>query len=138
MKILLDTNVVLDLLLAREPFVRQAREIFLMVENGRIEGFLCATSIVTLHYLVGRQKGRIEADSVISDLLSLFQIASVDKNVLLYASANNGNDYEDSVIYTAAERNGVDVIVTRDTKGFALSKVTVMSPEVLLAGMEEW
>jgi len=138
MKILLDTNVVLDLLLAREPFVRQAREIFLMVENGRIEGFLCATSIVTLHYLVGRQKGRIEADSVISDLLSLFQIASVDKNVLLHASANNGNDYEDSVIYTAAERNGVDVIVTRDTKGFALSKVTVMSPEVFLAGVGEW
>ncbi len=138
MKILLDTNVVLDLLLAREPFVRQAGEIFLMVENGRIEGFLCANSIVTLHYLVGRQKGRTEADSVISDLLSLFQIASVDKSVLLHASANNGNDYEDSVIYTAAEQNGVDMVVTRDAKGFARSRVTVMSPEVFLAGVGEW
>ena len=135
MKVLLDTNVVLDLLLGREPFVRQAESIFVMVENKEIEGFLCATSIVTLHYLIGKSKGNKEADSIISDLLTLFHIAPVNKSVLQWACVHNGLDYEDSVIYTAAEQEDVDVIVTRDAKGFKRSKVTVVTPELFLAGV---
>ncbi len=136
MRVLLDTNIVLDLLLAREPFLQSAKEIFLMVENRIIEGFLSATSIVTLHYLIGKQNGRDEANRVIEDLLELFEITPVDKDILLKASANNGTDYEDSVIYTAAEKNSVDIIVSRDTKGFKRSKVAVMMPDTFLAGVK--
>ncbi|HFD14569.1 MAG TPA: PIN domain-containing protein, partial [Epsilonproteobacteria bacterium] len=68
MKILLDTNVVLDLLLAREPFVTYAREIFVLIENAEIEGYLCANSVTTLHYLIGREKNKEEADEIISEL----------------------------------------------------------------------
>ena len=103
MKVLLDANIVLDLLLAREPFVHNAKEIFLMIENQEIQGCLCATSITTLHYLVGKQIGQSQADEVIADLLKIFDIAPVDKEILLKALQYNGNDYEDSIIYVATE-----------------------------------
>ena len=133
MKILLDTNVVLDLLLARQPFVSLAREIFVLVENDEIEGYLCANSVTTLHYLIGREKNKEEADKVISELLSLFEVAMVDKKVLLDAAANNGIDYEDSVIYTSAFRSNIGIVVTRDKRGFKNAKISTLTPQEFLA-----
>jgi len=133
MKILLDTNVVLDLLLAREPFVHMAREIFNLIENNELEGFLCATSVTTLHYLIGRSSNKNEADLIVSDLLTLFSISAVDHKVLSEASMNNGKDYEDSVIYTSAYLNNIDIIISRDKSGFSESKVSTLTPQEFLA-----
>ena len=133
MKILLDTNVVLDLLLAREPFVAYAREIFVLIENGEIEGYLCANSVTTLHYLIGREKNKEEADEIISELLSLFEVTLVDKKVLTDATTNNGVDYEASVIYTSAFHHDIEIIVTRDKKGFKNAKISTLTPQEFLA-----
>lgn len=133
MKILLDTNVVLDLLLARESFVAYAREIFVLIENGEIEGYLCANSVTTLHYLIGREKNKEAADEIISELLSLFEVTLVDKKVLTEAITNNGIDYEDSVIYTSAFYSNIEMIVTRDKKGFKNSKISILTPQEFLA-----
>lgn len=133
MKILLDTNVVLDVLLAREPFVSQARDIMALVEQKEVEGCICATSVTTIHYLMQRSTDKAQADSLISTLLELFDVASVTKNTLHDASINNGVDYEDSVIYTAAKDSKVDMIITRDSKGFKKASVSVLSPEEFLA-----
>lgn len=133
MKILLDTNVVLDLLLAREPFVDMAREIFNLIENNELEGFLCATSVTTLHYLIGRSSNKNEADSIVRDLLTLFSVSAVNHKVLSEASVNNGKDYEDSVIYTSAYLNNIDIIISRDKSGFSESKVSTLTPQEFLA-----
>ena len=132
MKILLDTNVVLDILLNREKFVASAKEIFLLIENHKVEGFVCATSVTTIHYLLGRETTKKNADDVILKLLKLFEVALVDKDVLLEASLNNGVDYEDSVIYSSAQEAGIDIIITRDKRGFKNSKVSVLSPREFL------
>ena len=136
MKILLDTNVVLDLLLAREPFVNLAKEIFSLIENNQIEGYLCATSVTTLHYLIGRETNKKEADTIIETLLTLFEVTPVTKKVLYDASINNGVDYEDSVIYTAASSSNINIIVTRDKRGFKESKVSSLTPKEFLAFFE--
>jgi len=133
MKILLDTNIVLDVLLAREPFVDLAREIFILIENGEIEGYLCATSVTTLHYLIGRETNKKEANEIIEKLLTLFEVSPVTKKILYNASINNGLDYEDSVIYTSAFYSAIDIIVTRDKKGFKESKISTLNPKEFLA-----
>ena len=133
MKILLDTNIVLDILLAREPFVDEAREIFLLIENQQVEGFVCATTITTIHYLIGRQKDKASADALVLNLLKLFEVALVDKQILQDASLNNGVDYEDSVIYTSAKYAQVDMIVTRDKRGFKNSEISILKPKEFLA-----
>ena len=133
MKVLLDTNVVLDLLLNRKHFVDMAREIFILVESEEIEGYLCATSVTTLHYLVGRETTKLEADDIIKNLLTLFKVAPVTKEILRDACVNNGSDYEDSVIYTAAEHLAMNIIITRDKKGFKESNVSALTPKEFLA-----
>jgi len=133
MKILLDTNVVLDVLLAREPFLIEAREIIALVENKEVEGYICATSATTIHYLMQRSTDKAQADGLITTLLGLFEVAPVTKDILYEASVNNGVDYEDSVIYTAAKDVEVDIIITRDNKGFKNAPVSVLTPEEFLA-----
>jgi predicted nucleic acid-binding protein len=133
MKILLDTNVVLDVLLAREPFVDDAREIFILIENNELEAYLCASSVTTIHYLMQKTTNRSKADRLIATLLNLFEVAPVTKDVLLNASTNNGTDYEDSVIYTAAKKVDVDTIITRDCTGFKNSSISVLKPREFLA-----
>jgi len=133
MNILLDTNIVLDILLAREPFLEDAKEIFLLIENGELEGFMCATTLTTIHYLIGKQTDKSNADSLILDILTLFEVALVDKEVLEEASLNNGIDYEDSVIYCSAKKAEVDMIITRDKRGFKKSEIQTLKPKEFLA-----
>jgi len=128
MKILLDTNVILDLFLKREPFSHSAKEIFLLVENGLIDGFISASSITTMHYLVEKSLSKKEADKYIDILLQIFNISPIDKQVLKDAVLNNGNDFEDSIIYTSAYYSKIDYIITRDKTGFAKSKVKTIEP----------
>ena len=133
MKILLDTNVVLDLLFAREPFVEEARNIFLLLENNEIQGFLCATTITTLHYLIGREKSKSEANTIIENLLDLFEVTAVNKDVLLTSCANNGVDYEDAVIYSSCSDDQIDHIITRDKRGFKNTQLSTLTPKEFLA-----
>ena len=130
MKILLDTNIVLDLLLEREPFCNDAKDIFTMIESNKISGFLCATSITTIYYLINKSVEKSKADEIVEQLLQLFNIADVNKNILIKSLKNNGKDFEDSVIYTSAEYFNIDVIITRDKKGFKQSNIKVMKPSV--------
>jgi len=133
MKILLDTNIVLDVLLARESFVEKAREIFVLAENKEVVAYLCATSVTTVHYLMQKATNKAAADALIVKLLELFEVAFVDKDILRDASLHNGTDYEDSVIYTASKVAGVDMIITRDKSGFKNSCISVAEPDEFLA-----
>ena len=132
MKILLDTNIILDLLLEREPFCFDAKEIFLMIENNKLDGFLCATTITTIYYLISKNLNKSKAGEITNKLLELFNITDVNKNILYEAIKNNGKDYEDSVIYTSAEYFGIDLILTRDKKGFKQSNIKVLKPNEFL------
>lgn len=132
MKILLDTNIVLDLLLEREPFCNEAKDIFGMIELDKISGFLCATSITTIYYLISKNVDKSKADDIIDKLLQLFYIADVNKNILIKSLKNNGKDFEDSVIYTSAEYFNIDIIITRDKKGFKQSNIRVLKPSDFL------
>jgi predicted nucleic acid-binding protein len=133
MKILLDTNIVLDVLLQREPFCDDARTIFELIELNKIDGYLCATSITTIYYLISKGINKLQADEIIESLLQLFDVADVNKNILLKSLQNNGKDFEDSVIYTSAEYFDIDVIITRDKKGFKQSNIKVMQPKEFLS-----
>ena len=133
MRVMFDTNVVLDLLLDREPFVREAKILISKVEAGEFSGLLCATTVTTIHYLVSKSKNRDDAEKIIGSLLKLFDIASVTRAVLQDALEAKDRDYEDAVLYKSAYHAGADIIVTRDRSGFAKAELPVMSSKELLA-----
>ena len=132
MRILFDTNVVLDVLLDRRPYAAAASRLMVHVERGRIEGLLGATTVTTIHYLAAKSVGVARAKKHVQELLILFDIAVVDRNILSDALTSRLRDYEDAVLHEAARRGGAVGIVTRDVAGFAKATLKVYSPEELL------
>lgn len=133
MKVVVDTNVILDALLDREPHDRAAVRLLQAVERGLLQGGLCATTVTTLEYLLTRATGVSKARALITDLLDLFEVARVDDAILRRALTRQGRDFEDSVLAEAARHWGAEAIVTRDHAGFASSKITLYSPAELVS-----
>jgi predicted nucleic acid-binding protein len=129
MKVLFDTNIVLDLLLDRKPFSDTASKLFAFTEEGNIIGVLCATTITTIYYLIEKYKDRETAKEAIGLLLKLFDIALVNRAVLETAKELNFKDFEDGVIYASAIHSGCGYVVTRNIKDFVEKNIPVFEPE---------
>ena len=133
MNALFDTNVVLDVLLARAPFATDSNAWFLQVEDGQLRGFLGATTITTLDYLMSGALGATVSRQQIERLLDLFDIAAVNRAVLASAVKSAQSDFEDAVLAEAARACGVDSIITRNAKDFVGSGLSVYTPREWLA-----
>ena len=133
MRVIVDINVVLDVLLEREPFVKAAVDIFCLVEDSRIDAFLCATTITTIDYLLIQSLPASEARDALRKLISLFEIATVNRLVIERALGSKIHDFEDAVLDEAGQVAGVESIVARNTKDFARSALKVFDPNELLA-----
>jgi predicted nucleic acid-binding protein len=132
-RVLIDVNVCMDVLLERAPFAEAAARLWEAVERGQVEGLLPAHGATTIHYLVARKKGGPTARRLVSDLLRVFGVAPVDKAVLDRALALSWKDFEDAVCAAAAEAAGCDFLVTRDVKGFAASAVPAVDAVTVVA-----
>jgi len=121
LRLLLDTNVVLDVLLARAPFAVDSAKVMAAVETGAAEGFLCATTVTTIHYLTAKAVGRKAAEKHVAALLRIFQIASVTDVVLSSALDSKARDFEDAVLLESARAVSADAIVTRNPSDFPKS-----------------
>lgn len=131
MKVLFDTNVVLDVLLNREPHAEAAIALFSAVEAQQIQGFLCATTITTVDYLATKVIGKASAKMAVAGLLDLFAIAEVNQATLQAALSSEFADFEDAVLYFAGSYAGVDGLVTRNGKDFKLAAHTIYTPTEL-------
>ncbi|SPD75301.1 Toxin-antitoxin system, toxin component, PIN family [uncultured Desulfobacterium sp.] len=136
MKTLFDTNVILDVFLDREPFSSDAAILLSKVERSEIIGFICATTVTTIHYLTTKALGPQAASKHIQSLLSLFVIAPVNRVILENAAASKFPDFEDAVLYEAACHAGAKYIVTRNIDDFKNSKLPVFEPKEFINVLE--
>ena len=134
MRALFDTNVVLDVLLNREPHAQASAQAMALVERGEVQGFLCATTVTTLFYLARRTLGTQRAREQMAVLLRLFGVAPVTHLVLTDALDAGFSDYEDAVLHEAARHAGMHCIVTRNLQDFAAGRLVVWEPAEFLRG----
>jgi predicted nucleic acid-binding protein len=132
MILLFDTDVILDLLLDREPFAEAASQIFSRVEEGSITGYVCATTVTTIHYLATKVSGTNKAKKSIQKLLSLLEVASVNRAVLEGALEGKYDDFEDGVVSEAASHVGAKAIITRNMRHYKNSAVIAYLPTEIL------
>jgi predicted nucleic acid-binding protein len=132
-RVLLDTNVLLDALLAREPWAKQALAICAANDDGRIRAYLTSTSITDVFYVSRRLVGGEDALSAVRSCLRNFEISTLDRNCLEHALQLSGNDLEDNRQMVCATIDGLDAIVTRDNSGFQAAAIAVLSPDEFLA-----
>ena len=136
MRVIVDTNVVLDVLLARRSFVESASRVFALVEQSRIEASLCATTVTTVDYLLTQSLSRDEGRQALRGLLDLFEIAPVNRSVIEKALQSKIEDFEDAVLEQAGRLTGAEAIITRNTKDFRKSSIKALDPAELLLALE--
>ena len=130
-KILFDVNVILDVLLDRQPHVLASAEAFDAVEHSAVKGLLAAHAVTTIYYLIRREMSAVKAARMVSRILTIFDVAVVDGSVIREALQLSCSDFEDAVTAASARRAGCDYIVTRDPRGFQGSPVRPLTPEAL-------
>jgi predicted nucleic acid-binding protein len=129
MKALIDTNVVLDYLAKREPFLESAEMIFDACATGKIEGCLAAHSFPNIFYILRKVFSIAERREILLDLCRLFTIERVDQNIIESAINNDMfDDFEDALQEECARALGVDFIITRNIKDYGTSAFRVVSP----------
>ena len=130
-KIFLDTNVVIDLLDKREPFYRDAVTLFTWAYHKKITLYISALTYATASYLL-RKHGKTKMRLLLDNLRQLSKVTTIGEKEIDDALASAFDDYEDALQYYSALNKKVDVIVTRNKKDFAHSKLPVLSPDEFL------
>ena len=133
MRVLVDTNVVLDLLLAREPFLEDALGVFASGEAGALELLLSTDAINTVFHIVGKNQGAAAAREAVAKLLDMVRLVALDERAVMRAMVLDFTDLEDALVAAVAEREGARLIVTRNGADFTNSPVPAVAPSALLA-----
>lgn len=133
MRILIDTNIVLDVMLKREPFYRMSLEILRLAKKDDVKEYISASTVTDIYYLAYRQlrdKGIVK--KLMKELLTVVSVASVSGQEIENAISLEWNDFEDSVQYSVAYLQEMDGIVTRNPNDYREAKIKVWKPEELL------
>lgn len=138
MKILIDTNVIIDALTSREPWNESAEKIFIMAANNIVDMYITASSATDIYYLVRKHLHNAEtARQVMSKLYSLVGILEVKQEDCVDALVSSITDYEDAVVEQVARRSGVECIVTRNQKDYEPGLTKVFLPDDFIQFMEQ-
>jgi predicted nucleic acid-binding protein len=132
-KLLLDTNVLLDVLAKRDPWYDHSATVLSLAESEEIQGFLAAHSVSTLFYLSARHLGNRRATSVLVELLRVLTVAPLDHDTILRGLALGWSDFEDALQMLSGINVDADYLVTRNPGDFTAASLSVVTPTELLA-----
>ena len=138
MKILIDTNIVIDALTSREPWNKSAEKIFIMAANDIMDMYITVSSATDIYYLIRKHlHDAEEAKLIMGKLYSLVGILEVTESDCIDALVSPIMDYEDAVLEQVARRSKMDYIVTRNQKDYKSGLTRVFSPEEFIKYMEQ-
>jgi len=129
-KVFLDTNIIIDLIADRKPFSNHVIEIFKYAEENRIQLFTSSHSIATSHYILKKYVTEKELREILLTLITLLDVVAVDLDVLKKGLRSIHKDFEDAIqMICASSIQGINYIVTRNTKDFKTSELVVLTPD---------
>ncbi len=132
MNVLIDTNLVLDVLLKREPWLADSERVWQACDEQRMTGYLLASTLTDIFYIARKILGRQAAREAVELCLTTFAICPLDQTVLEQALLLPGADFEDNVQIAAATHSGLDAIVTRNPNDFSGASLPILLPATLL------
>lgn len=132
MKVLIDTNIILDVLCKRPAFYEDSAKIFKLCEVKKISGVISALSIPNIMYILRKELDADKTREILDSLMLIFSVADLKADDLKKAADMRFKDYEDAIQSACATRIKANYIVTRNMKDFSESKVTAIKPAELL------
>ena len=136
--LLIDTNIVLDWLLERQPFAENAERIMEYCINGNLRGYLAGHTLLNIFYITRKEKSIKDRKEILLMLCDWFEIIEIDKEMIIIALQNEQwQDLEDGLQMQYAAHEKLDYIITRNIKDFTNSEATAMLPEDFLKMQED-
>ena len=132
MKILIDTNVILDVLCNRAEFLEASSKVWKYCEVNQIEGYISALSVPNIVYILRKELTPQKTKQLIQQITMIFKVVDLKSTDLKVAAELLTSDYEDALQMSQASRIGADYIVTRNIRDFKDSKVPALKPLELL------
>jgi predicted nucleic acid-binding protein len=135
-RLLIDTNIVIDLLSEREPFYTSSAQVFSLGDKGKLDLSVSSLTFANTNYILSRQKTPKEAREILRRFRILVKVLSLnDKIIDLALNDSNYKDFEDGIQYYTAIENEQEIILTRDLQGFKESKIPVMTADEFLSSL---
>ncbi|WP_454961029.1 type II toxin-antitoxin system VapC family toxin [Capnocytophaga leadbetteri] len=131
MKVFIDTNIVLDLLLQRRHFLINAEKIFSLAYKGKIVLYFSAVSFVSVTYYLGKHTNK-DIKAVLEDLCKIVKILPFNQRIIENTLHSNFKDIEDGYQYFTAKENNIRIMITRNVKDFLVDDISVVTPEEFL------
>lgn len=136
MKLLIDTNIILDIALDRQPFVKHATLLFKTAQKREFMLFISATTVTDIYYITRKNRDKDTALAFLKDLLQFVNVASVDKDVVLKSLESEMADFEDAIQAFSAKDEGITTIITRNEIDFKQSGLSIFNPESFLKSLQ--
>lgn len=133
-RLLIDTNIVIDLLSKREKFYEEAAELFSLADRKELVLAISSLTFANTNYILTKLKSAKEAKAILRKFKVLVEVLSLDDKITeLALSDNNFTDFEDGLQYYSAIENQIDIIITRNKKDFKKSKIPVLTAKEFLS-----
>ena len=133
MKVLIDTNVALNILLNQPNFIAGSKKVFDLAETGVFAAFISASAITDIYYIASKKLGKkVARENIKQHLVPVFKPAAVTDSHIYQALDLDWDDFEDSVQYIVGESFSADYIVTRNTKDYTSGSISAVTPENFL------
>lgn len=136
MKVLIDTNVILDVLYKREGFYEDSLKIWKLCETRNLDGYISALSIPNIVYILRRELDPEKTLEVINNINLVFKIYDLKSDIIMQAAEKKTKDYEDALQMVTAQKLKASFIVTRNIKDFAGGKIIAVKPSELLERLD--
>lgn len=128
-RVFVDTDIIYDLLGARDPFYDAAAHLFTLADEGRIKIFISALSLTNLHYLISRKKTEDESKEILRKFKLLVHVTPSTEKIIDLALNSEFSDFEDAIHYYSALQNEIDVLLTRNLKDYRKAQITVLTAQ---------
>lgn len=133
MRLFIDTNVIVDLLAARTPFLRDAAQIFTLADTGKVKLFTSSIAVTTTFYLLQKEVKPEVSRAAIQKLLTMVKVVDAGHSGIIRAINDlQFKDFEDAVQHQSALAAKAKILVTRNEKDFGKSVISVMTPKQVL------
>jgi len=131
-KLLIDCNILIDWLTDRPPFSIYANKLLVLIENKIVKGLVSPLTLSNTYYILRKQTNKKIANEFLIDVLNLFSIVDITKEITLSAIKNRYKDFEDDLHYQTAIKNNIDFLITRNKADFLKNKIQIMTAEEYL------
>lgn len=132
MRVVLDTNIILDIALRRDPHFLDSSGVFKKIDSSVVYGFVTATTITDIYYISKKEKGHQVSIDFITNLIEIIDVIGIDRQVIIESLLSKIIDFEDAVQSVSSYLNNIDYIITRNQKDFSESQVKAITPKEFL------